>query len=83
MTRSFQVRIRILSRGRIPLLSLNEFGEKSRVTIILGKFVNKQNQTLIGLNFLGKVYRWSKLKAYSDNDVQKTCCFFFPKPPYE
>ena len=27
--------------GRIPLLSLNELGEKSKVTIILGKFVNK------------------------------------------
>ena len=27
-------------RGRIPLLTLNEFGEKSRVTIILGNFVN-------------------------------------------
>ena len=27
--------------GRIPYLSLNELGEKSRVTIMLGKFVNK------------------------------------------
>ena len=26
---------------RVPLLSLNEFGEKSQTTIILGKFVNK------------------------------------------
>ena len=42
MTRSFQVRILILSREvRIPLLSLSELGEKSQVTIILGKFVNK------------------------------------------
>ena len=38
MTSSFQVRKRILSRGRIPLLSLNEHGEKSRATITLGKF---------------------------------------------
>ena len=30
-----------VKRGRIPLLSLNELGEKSRATIILGKFVNK------------------------------------------
>ena len=28
-------------RGRIPLLNLNELGEKSRVTIIVGRFVNK------------------------------------------
>ena len=27
--------------SRIPLLSLSELGEKSQVTIILGKFVNK------------------------------------------
>ena len=27
--------------GRIPLLSLDELGEKSQATIILGKFVNK------------------------------------------
>ena len=27
--------------GRIPLISLNELGEKSQATIILGKFVNK------------------------------------------
>ena len=30
-----------VKRGRIPFLSLNELGEKSRATIILGKFVNK------------------------------------------
>ena len=41
MTSSFQVRVRILSRevARILLLSLNELGQKSRATIILGKFV--------------------------------------------
>ena len=36
---SFQVRI--VKRGRITLLSLNELGEKSEATIILDKFVNK------------------------------------------
>ena len=30
-----------VKRGRISLLSLNELGEKSQATIILGKFVNK------------------------------------------
>ena len=30
-----------VKRGRIPLLSLNKFGEMSQATIILGKFVNK------------------------------------------
>ena len=43
MTSNLQVRIFILlsESGRIPLLSLNEFGEKSLATIILGTFVNK------------------------------------------
>ena len=30
-----------VKRGRIPLLSLNEFGEKSVNVAIVGKFVNK------------------------------------------
>ena len=30
-----------VKRGNIPLLSLNELGEKSHATIILGEFVNK------------------------------------------
>ena len=30
-----------VKRGRIPLLSLSEHGEKSWETILLGKFVNK------------------------------------------
>ena len=30
-----------VKRGRIPPLILNELGEKSRATIIPGKFVNK------------------------------------------
>ena len=41
MTSSFRVRIRILLRGRIPLFSLIELGEKSVVNLtILDKFVN-------------------------------------------
>ena len=28
-------------RGRIPLLNLNELGEKLQATVIVGKFVNK------------------------------------------
>ena len=31
----------VFCQGRIPLLSLNKLGEKSRATIILGKFVSK------------------------------------------
>ena len=39
MTSSFQGRISsFVKRGRILLLSLKELGEKSRTTIILGKF---------------------------------------------
>ena len=42
MAGSFQVRIRILSREvGLPLINLNELGEKLQATIILGKFVNK------------------------------------------
>ena len=52
-------------RGRIPLLSLNELGEKSHPTIILGKFVNKPYQTLIGLWFSENVFHWSKFKPRS------------------
>ena len=43
-----------VKRGRIPLLSLNEPGEKSRATIILGKFVNKPKLNSHWLIFLGK-----------------------------
>ena len=50
MTSSFQVRILTLLREvGIPLFSLNELGEKLRATTIIGKFVNKHYQTLIGL----------------------------------
>ena len=51
-------------RGRIPLLSLNELGEKLRATIILGKFVNKP--TLIGLYFSENVFHWSRFKDLYD-----------------
>ena len=39
-------------------MNLNELGEKSPAAIILGKFVNKHNQTLIGL------YRTSRPKVF-------------------
>ena len=41
MTSSFQVRICIFPREEDTSLSLNELGEKSQATIIIGKFVNK------------------------------------------
>ena len=41
MKSSFELGYVFLKRGTIPLLSLNEIGEKSPATIILGKFVNK------------------------------------------
>ena len=41
MTRIFKLGYIFVKRGRIPLLSLNELGEKSQAIIILGKFVNK------------------------------------------
>ena len=37
----FKLRYYFVRRGRIPLLNLNELREKSRATIIVGKFVNK------------------------------------------
>ena len=52
-------------RGTIPPLSLNELGEKSQATIILGKFVSKQSQTLIGLYFSESFFHCSKFKARS------------------
>ena len=39
MTSSLQISY-FVKGGKIPLLSLNEFGEKSRATGILGNFVN-------------------------------------------
>ena len=41
MASSFQVRIHILSREFGYLLSLNEFREKLRATLIFGKYVKK------------------------------------------
>ena len=42
MTSSFQVRIIIfLKGGRTLLFLLNELGEKSQATIIIGKLINK------------------------------------------
>ena len=52
MKNSQQVRILVLSQGgRIPLLTLNELGEKSGATIIFGNFVTSYNQILISLKF--------------------------------
>ena len=41
MTSGLQVRILILSRGKIPPLSLNKLKEKPGAMIILGTFVNR------------------------------------------
>ena len=54
-------------RGRIPFLSLNELGEKSRATIILGnkpksKFVNKLKSNSHWLIFFGKFFLSHNLK---------------------
>ena len=49
----------------IPLLSLNKLGEKSRATIILGKYVNNPKSNSHWLIFLENVFHWSKFKARS------------------
>ena len=61
MASSFQVRIRFLSRGRIPLLSVNELGEKSPRKIILGKFVNKPYSNSHWLIVFGKCFSLVKI----------------------
>ena len=45
-----------VKKGRIPLLSLNELGEKSRATIILGKFVKKPKSNCHWLIVSGKCF---------------------------
>ena len=52
MTSSFQVKIYFAKRGRIPLLSLNELGEKLQAITILGRFVNKLKSNSHWLIFL-------------------------------
>ena len=54
MTRIFKLGYIFVKRGRIPLLSLNELGEKSRATIILGKFVSKPKSNSHWLIVFGK-----------------------------
>ena len=49
----------------MPLLSLNELGEKSRVTIILVKFVNKPQSTSHWLIVFGKYFSLVNIKARS------------------
>ena len=48
-------------RGRILLLSLNELEEKSRVTITLGKFVNKPKLYSHWLIVFGKCFLLVKI----------------------
>ena len=46
-------------------MSLNELGEKSRATIILGKFENNPKSNSNWLIFFENVLYWSKFKARS------------------
>ena len=50
-----------VKRGRIPLFSLNELGEKSANLTILGKFVNKPYSISHWLIVFGK--RFSLVKV--------------------
>ena len=50
-----------VKRGRIPLLSLNELGEKSRATIILGKLVNRPTSNSPWLLVFGKCFSLVKI----------------------
>ena len=61
MTSRFQVRIHILSRGRITLLSLSELGKKLRATIILDKFCK---QAIIKLSL---AYNFRKMLFIGQN----------------
>ena len=62
MTRIFKLGYIFVKRGRITLLSLNELGEKSRATIILGKFVNNPKSNSHWLIFSENVFDWSEFK---------------------
>ena len=55
MTSSFQDTY-FVKTGRIPLLSLNELGQKSRAKIILSKFVNKPESNSDWLIVFGKFF---------------------------
>ena len=47
--------------SRLPLLGLNELGEKSRATIILGKFVDNPKSNSHWLKFFGKCFSLVKI----------------------
>lgn len=63
MTSGLQVRILILSRGKIPPLSLNKLKEKPGAMIILGTFVNRPKTNFCWLLVFRKCFSWSKLKS--------------------
>ena len=71
MTSSFQVRILILLRV-VGYLFLNELGEKSHATIILGKFVNKPYSNSHWL-IVGQNFHWSKFKTSSHDILLLNC----------
>ena len=50
-----------VKRGRVPLLGLNELGEKSQATIILGRFVNKPQSNSHWLIVFGKCFSLAKI----------------------
>ena len=45
----------------IPLLSLNELGEKLEVRIVLGKFLRKPKSNSHWLIVFGKCFSWVKI----------------------
>ena len=52
-----------VKRGRIPLLSLNELGEKSPATIIFVKFVNKPKSNSDWLIVFGNFFLLVKIES--------------------
>ena len=53
--------------GRLPLLSLNELGEKSQSAITLGKFSTKSQSNSYWLIVFGKCFSLVKIKACSQD----------------
>ena len=54
MTSGLLVRILFVKEGRIPFLSSNELGAKSRATFIPGHVVNKPQSNFYWLTISGK-----------------------------
>ena len=50
-----------VNRGRMTLFNLNELGEKSRATIILGNLVNKPQSNFHWLIVFGKYFSLVKI----------------------